>query len=48
MDGKNESVAPAGDSDEEEEEEEEEEEKPPSEPEWNSTSDAVKPVTRDR
>ena len=48
MDGKNESVVPAPDSEEEEEEEDEEEEKPPSEPEWNSTTDSIKPVTRDR
>ena len=48
MDGKNESVVPPCESEEEEEEEDEEEEKPPSEPEWNSTTDSVKPVTRDR
>ena len=48
MDGKNESVVPAPDSEEEEEDDDEEKEKPPTEPEWNSTTDSIKPVTRDR
>lgn len=47
MDGQNASVSTETETDEEEEDEEEIE-KPPTEPEWHSTTDPLKPTTRDR
>ena len=46
MDGQNQSVGPPPDSEEEGEEEVEPSE--PEEPEWHSTTESVKPTTRDK
>ena len=49
MDGRNESVKQQHDSDDEEDEDEDEEDQgEPSEPQWHSTTDPCKPLTRDR
>ena len=48
MDGKNESVKKAESSGDEEDDEEDEEQVSSTEPEWNSVTQAFKPVTIDR
>ena len=47
MDGQNQSVGPPPDSDEEQPEEEQEQQEQ-EEPEWHSTTEPVKPTTRDK